>query len=127
MKQPTLQRALLLAGTLIIDIFLVWFGFKLLTAAPDIGSTGLFMIGTAACFGGLFIMAPPTKVRLTGGGIVFLVGVYYLLRAFGIIESRILVTVLGLASLLAAVILTYIVMGQPEPGKQQDHKEDSAQ
>ncbi|MCA9327882.1 hypothetical protein KDA14_05120 [Candidatus Saccharibacteria bacterium] len=126
MKQNKLQRPLLLAGTLIVDIFLLWFGFKLLTTQTDIGSTGLFMVGLAACFGGLFILTPPTKIRLIGGGIVFSVGVYYLLRAFGVIESRILVTTLGLASLFAAVVLTYIVMGKPETSPDNSDKSEPA-
>lgn len=106
-----MQRLLLLAGVVLVDVFLVWFGIKLLTFSHNLSSTEFFILGLAACFGGLFTVAPPNKVRVIVSGTVFGLGLYFFLRAFGVIQSSVLSTTLGIASIIAAVILAYIVVG----------------
>lgn len=127
MKHIGIQQLLTLAGTVVVDIFLVWFGIQLLAFSHDLSSTGFFVIGLAACFGGIFIVSPPTRGRIITGSVVFLLGIYYFLRAFGVIQSSVLSSVLGVASLFAAALLTYLVLTAILKPAQSHHKADQNQ
>lgn len=110
MNIARIQKILLLIGVAILDIFFVWFAVKLFRTNPGLSTTELYLAGFAACFGGIFIASSESSQRFAAGGGVFAVGVYYFLRATNVINTPLLTTGLGIASLLAAGLLTYIAV-----------------
>jgi hypothetical protein len=116
MYKSRLQYLLVLAGTIFADGFLVWIGIQLLRHVYVLSPTGFFVLGICTCFAGLFVIVPPTKLKIIAGGSMFLLGIFYLLRATSVIATPILSNILGAASLLAAGILSYVVIvSQPRP------------
>jgi hypothetical protein len=110
MNSISVRQFLLLVGVMIIDIFLVWFGFKLLLANNDASRGQLFLVGCAAVLSGVFALSSQLPKREIWSIALILVGVYYFARADGIISNPILSRLLGLVSIGAAVLLTYIAL-----------------
>jgi hypothetical protein len=110
MGKLSLKQFLILVGAMIINIFLVWFGAKLLFTQNLVTDTQLFWLGFASTIAGVFALSSNFKMKGKLGAILVLLGVYYFARADGIIKGAWLARLLGLASILAAAILLYIAL-----------------
>ena len=104
------RQFLVLVGAMIVDIFLVWFGFKLLFLDNDATKTQLFLLGCGSTIGGVFALSSKLKNSIKFGSILVFVGVYYFARSGEIIHGAWLARILGLASITAAIILGYIAL-----------------
>ena len=110
MGQFDLRQWLVLIGVMIINVFLVWFGLKLLFFDHIVSQVQLFLLGCAGAFCGVFVLSSGHPRRGLYGTILVLVGVYYFARAADVFRGALFSKALGLASLAAAVILTYIAL-----------------
>lgn len=97
---------------IIIGGWLIWFGIRLLTKQPNLTTNQLFLTGLAAGFAGVFVLSSKGngKGKIFAGGGCILVSMYYFLRAFGAINIAMLNTVLGIASIIAAFLLVYVLL-----------------
>lgn len=106
-----IKQWLILIGAMILDIFLVWFGLKLLFTQFNLSSGELFLLGCAATLAGVFVLPSNTIENAQVWGIALLfVGVYYFARSAGVFHTSWLARLLGIASLGSAVIITYIAL-----------------
>lgn len=104
---------LLFIAGLLISMFLVWFGLRLLFSNFDASPTELFLMGVAAIVAGVYLLPDKFPHASSLGLCLLLVGIYYFARAAGVFERGWLVHLLGLASLAGAVILIYITLPWP--------------
>jgi ammonia channel protein AmtB len=108
MEQYDLKHFLLLIAAMILNVFFVWFGFKFLLGNNDFSKGGLFLMGCISTLAGVFALSSSLPNNQIWTIVLILVGVYFFARADGIIEGAWLSRLLGLASLVAAGIITYI-------------------
>jgi hypothetical protein len=96
-----------LIGVVILDVFLVWFGVRLLRADNSLTDIQMFLLGCGLTLWGVFMLSSniPNKEIFTVS--LVLVGFYYFARVAGIIERGWLIKLLGLASIAAAGLLLY--------------------
>jgi hypothetical protein len=110
MSQYSVKQFLILVGAMIINIFLVWYGAKLLFAQDIVSDTQLFLLGCANTIGGVFALSSSIKFHARIGTTLIIIAVYFFARSDGIIQRPWLVRLLGLASIFAAAILLYVAL-----------------
>ena len=93
---------------MLLNIFLVWFGWRLLLADNYPSSTELFLLGCGCVLSGVFALSSTLPNREIWTVALIFVGGYYFARAGGVIDGAWLARLLGLASIAAAIIMTYI-------------------
>jgi hypothetical protein len=111
---------LILVGAMILNVFLVWFGFKLLLGHEDSSKGALFLLGCVSTLAGVFALSSSLPNNQIWTIVLILVGVYFFARADGMISGPWLSRLLGLASLGAACLITYIAW----PRRQNDEFND---
>jgi len=99
---------------IIIAIFLVWFGLQFLFFNNQASPGVLFLLGIGFTLGGVFSLTSPIPKKIYISSALVLAGLYYFGRASGQIEGAWLAKLLGIASLVAAVIVVYIFFPKPE-------------
>jgi len=110
MKNFRARQFVILVGAMVINIFLVWFGIKLLSSGSIASHGQLFLLGLVCTLCGLFTLSSNVNKKEIWGVSFFLVGLYAFARASTLIERAWLGKILGIASIVAAIVLTYIVI-----------------
>ena len=100
-------RFALLVGAMIVNIFLVWFGGKLLQANPHITDTQYFLLGCGLTIGALYAISGGL---VPWGFFLMLVAIYFFGRGSGEVQTAWLGKLLGILSILSAILFTYVVL-----------------
>jgi len=106
---------------IVIAIFLVWFGLQFLFFDNQASPGVLFLLGIGFTLGGVFTLTSflPKKIYISGALIV--AGLYYFGRASGQIEGAWIAKLLGIASLVAAVLVVYVFFPKPQPPSEKEY------
>lgn len=104
------KRWLLVVGAAVMTVLMTWIGLKLLFASGTMSRGLLFLLGCGAVLGGVFVVTEARGRARAWGAALIAVGFYYFARSSGVISAPWLGRLLGLASIIAAVVLGYIAV-----------------
>lgn len=111
-----MKRYMVIGTAFLVDILLVWSGLKLMFFRPDVPPFLSLLLGIACTFAAIFVMSGQVIGRGYWAIGLFILGVYYFLRAAGVRESTWISVIIGLACLAAALVLGYVALNWSETG-----------
>lgn len=103
-----MRNWLVIIGGAAVVSALIWFGFRLLLISGSPSPLEFFILGCLAMLGGIVAFSTPSTTSRLGGVGLMVYALYSFLRGLDIISRPWLTTILGYASLVAAVVAGYV-------------------